>query len=475
MSSNHHHPDESPQAPNHSEQNILTFGCRLNSYESELIKKNMQESGLDSNPNVIILNSCAVTNNAERELKQTINKIKNRNPEAVVIVTGCAVQANPQKYDSDSKISFIIGNIEKTKLETFQAIKHSIDNNLPLTLQNMQNTQAPHKHQDELFKKETNQPHFGISTQKSGISNIMSANYIHEELVTDFSGKSRAFLQIQNGCNHRCTFCIIPFGRGNSRSVPVAQIVEGIHKIISNGYNEIVFTGVDITDYGKDLPASPTLGQMIKRVLKACPSLKRLRLSSIDVAEIDTDILDLIANEPRFMPYLHLSLQSGSDIILKRMARRHTSKQIIDFCSQARTLRPDITFGADIIVGFPTETENDFNNSLDIVNNCKISFLHTFSYSPKQGTPAAKMPQIASIIKKQRHKIIDQAGKSQLQQLHNSMLGSTQSVLIETNIARCENFTTITLENSTHNIPQSSIAKVQITTLQNNMLYAKLI
>jgi threonylcarbamoyladenosine tRNA methylthiotransferase MtaB len=383
---------------------VITFGCRLNSYESELIKKSATQAGLE---NAVIFNSCAVTSESERQLRQAIRKTRKEKPDAKIIVTGCAAQVNPEKYAQMPEVNQVLGNEEKSKPNSY----------------------------------------LSLTTEKILVNDIMSIKETAPQLIEGAEGKARAFLQVQNGCNHRCTFCIIPYGRGNSRSVGIGEIVNQCKTLVANGYNELVFTGVDITDYGKDLPAIPTLGQMMRRVLNLVPELKRLRLSSIDVAEIDEDLLDLIANEKRLMPHLHLSLQAGDNMILKRMKRRHTREQVIEFCKLARSLRPDVVFGADIIAGFPTETDEMFENSLRIVEEADLTFLHVFPYSEREGTPASRMPLVEKKIRKERAKKLRDLGDAQVAKHYKTQVGRTLSAVIENdNTARAEDFSLIKSE-----------------------------
>lgn len=382
---------------------VVTFGCRLNAYESELIKKSATAAGLS---NTIIFNSCAVTSEAERQLRQSIRKMKRANPLSKIIVTGCAAQINPQKYADMPEVDQVLGNEEKVKAKSYN------------------------------FSTE----------EKILVNDIMSIKETALQLIDGVEGKARAFLQVQNGCNHRCTFCTIPYGRGNSRSVAIGEIVNQTRILVENGYNEIVLTGVDITDYGKDLPGQPTLGQMIKRLLALVPNLGRLRLSSIDVAEIDQDLFWLVEHEKRLMPHLHLSLQAGDNMILKRMKRRHSREQVIEFCAKARQLRPDVVFGADIIAGFPTETEEMFENSLKIVQEAGLTFLHVFPYSERDGTPAARMPQVEKKVRKERAKKLRDLGAQMVARHNANQIGKTLSVIIESNdTARAEDFSLVKL------------------------------
>ncbi len=401
---------------------VVTFGCRLNTYESELIKKSATEAGLN---NAIIFNSCAVTSESERQLRQAIRKARRENPDAKIIVTGCAAQVNPEKYAQMPEVNQVLGNEEKSKAESYQPFK----------------------------------------TERILVNDIMSIKETAPQLIEGVEGRARAFLQVQNGCNHRCTFCIIPYGRGNSRSVGIGEIVAQCKTLIANGYNELVFTGVDITDYGKDLPAAPTLGQMIRRVFNLVPELKRLRLSSIDVAEIDEDLLELIANEPRLMPHLHLSLQAGDNMILKRMKRRHTREQVIEFCEKVSKLRPDVVFGADIIAGFPTETDEMFENTMKIVEEAGLTFLHVFPYSEREGTPASKMPQVEKKIRKERAKKLRELGDIKISEHYERQHNKILSVIIEDqNSARAEDFSHVKSIDPLGQIGEIKVVKVEKTT-----------
>lgn len=385
---------------------IITFGCRLNSYESTVIERLTAEAGLKD---AIVFNSCAVTSEAERQLRQAIRKKRKENPNSTIILTGCAAQVNHAKYANMPEVDHIIGNTEKMIADSY----------------NLQ------------------------EREKVSVTDIMEAKEIVPHMIDGFEGKARAFLQVQNGCNHRCTFCIIPYARGNSRSVPLGEIVEQAKILCDKGYKELVLTGVDITDYGADLPGTPRFGSMIKRLLKNVPELKRLRLSSIDVAEVDDDLLDLIANEPRLMPYLHLSLQAGDNMILKRMKRRHTREQVLSFCTKARELRPNITFGADIIAGFPTESDEMFENTLRIISEANLQFLHIFPYSEREGTPAAKMPQVDKPIRRRRAELLRHAGNIQLSRHYESCVGKTVDVVFESDDkARAEDFSLVKVLNN---------------------------
>lgn len=389
---------------------VITFGCRLNAYESEVIKSALHD--IPQEQHIMIFNSCAVTKEAERQLKQSLRKSRKQHPDAKIIVTGCAAQINPSYYAELEEVDMVLGNEEKLHASSYQKILA-----LP-------------------------------AEEKILVNDIMSVKETASHLIEGLEGKTRAFIQVQNGCNHRCTFCIIPYGRGNSRSVPIGEIVQQIKQLVEHGYKEVVLTGVDISDYGLDLPGKPRLGEMVKRVLALVPELPRLRLSSIDVAEIDHNILDLLASEPRFMPYLHLSVQAGDNMILKRMKRRHTREQVIAFCDKVRAFRPDVTFGADIIAGFPTEDEAMFQQSVDLITEAGLQFLHVFPYSEREGTPAAKMPALPHTVRKERARILRAAGQKMEQALYASKVGKVEEVLVEKdNIGRCRDFAGLTLEN----------------------------
>jgi len=387
---------------------VITFGCRLNSYESEVINQHIEKSTLK---NVAVFNTCAVTKEAERQAKQAIRKYKRENPDTKIIVTGCAAQINPASYEKIEGVDKVVGNEEKLKAKTFDASGFIGD------------------------------------SEKILVNDIMSIKETASQLVGGLEGRARAFMQVQNGCNHRCTFCIIPYGRGNSRSVPIGEIVSQAKILVEKGYNEIVLTGVDISGYGSDLPGEPTLGEMLKRLLKIVPDIKRIRLSSIDVAEIDEDLLWLIENETRLMPHLHLSLQAGDDMILKRMKRRHNRQQVLEFCARVRKMRPDMVFGADIIAGFPTETDEMFENTLKIIHEAGLVHLHIFPYSKREGTPAAKIPnQVPKETRKKRAAKLRQAGEIELAKLRKTRIGKVENVVVESgNIGRTEQFLEVEL------------------------------
>ncbi len=386
---------------------IVTFGCRLNSYESEVMSEHARYAGLDD---AIIINSCAVTNEAVRQARQTVRRLKRENPDAKVIVTGCAAQIDPQMFDKMDEVNFVIGNDEKMKAETFQGLA-----------------------------TETSEP--------CQVNDIMSVTETAGHLISAFGGRARAYVQVQNGCDHRCTFCIIPFGRGNSRSVPAGEVVHQVSHLVNEGYKEIVITGVDITAYGRDLPGEPSLGKLCQQILKHVPDLKRLRISSIDSVEADDALMDVIANDERLMPHLHLSLQAGDNMILKRMKRRHSREDAIAFCSQVRELRPNIVFGADIIAGFPTETDEMFENSLRLVEECGLTFLHVFPFSPRPGTPAALMPQVTKAVIKERAARLRALGNERLLSYMETLDGQPVELLMERGqMGRAENFIEVQLD-----------------------------
>ena len=391
---------------------LVTFGCRLNSVESEAIRHGAEGAGLH---NVIIVNTCAVTAEAVRQARQAIRRMKRDNPAARIIVTGCAAQTEPETFADMAEVDRIIGNDAKTDAATWAEARQVLD--------------------------------FGIGAEERvRVNDIMMVTETAAHLVDGLEGRTRAFVQVQNGCDHRCTFCIIPFGRGNSRSVPMGAVVDQVRRLVDNGYAEVVITGVDITSYGGGLPGEPKLGALVKAILKHVPELARLRLSSIDSVEADPDLLDAFANDARLMPHLHLSLQAGDDMILKRMKRRHSRTDSIEFCNQVRRLRPDVVFGADLIAGFPTETDEMFANTLAIVEDCGLTHLHVFPFSPRKGTPAARMPQVKREIVKARAKALREAGEVALARHLAAQVGQTRSVLIESaSMGRTEHFTPVRL------------------------------
>ncbi|OYR11922.1 tRNA (N(6)-L-threonylcarbamoyladenosine(37)-C(2))-methylthiotransferase MtaB [Brucella grignonensis] len=388
---------------------VVTFGCRLNTYESEVMKREADSAGLgELKDGAIIFNTCAVTSEAVRQARQAIRKARRDNPEARIIVTGCAAQTESAKFEAMDEVDLILGNEEKLKANSYRML-----------------------------------PDFGVNQfEKVRVNDIMEVRETASHMVDAIEGRARAFVQVQNGCDHRCTFCIIPYGRGNSRSVPMGGVIDQVKRLVDNGYAEVVLTGVDMTSYGPDLPGSLRLGKLVKTVLSQVPDLQRLRLSSIDSIEADEDLMEAIANEKRLMPHLHLSLQAGDDMILKRMKRRHLRDDSIRFCEDVRALRPDIVFGADIIAGFPTETEEMFANSMKIVEECGLTHLHVFPYSAREGTPAARMPQVRREIVKDRAKRLRAVGDRAYEKHLASLNGTVQRLLIEKEgIARTEGFT----------------------------------
>ena len=384
---------------------VITFGCRLNTYESEVMRSQAEKAGLN---NAILVNTCAVTGEAVRQARQAIRRARRDNPHARIIVTGCAAQTEKNTFAEMAEVDAVLGNEEKLKSASYRAL-----------------------------------PDFGVSAEeKLRVNDIMSVRATAPQMIRHIDGHVRAFIQVQNGCDHRCTFCIIPYGRGNSRSVPMGAVVDQARNLTESGYCEIVLTGVDATSYGADLPGEPTLGLLAKTLLKQIPDIRRLRLSSIDSIEADKHLMDLIADEPRFMPHLHLSLQHGDDMILKRMKRRHSRADAISFIEDVRRLRPEMSFGADMIAGFPTETEEMFGNAVGLAEEAGIAHLHVFPYSPRPGTPAARMPQLDRALIKERAARLREAGQ-RLHQTHlGSMVGTRQWLLVENNgLAHTENFT----------------------------------
>jgi threonylcarbamoyladenosine tRNA methylthiotransferase MtaB len=381
---------------------VVTFGCRLNAFESEVIAREAERAGLTD---TIVINSCAVTNEAVAQARQSIRRLKRQRPSARIVVTGCAAQTEPGMFAGMAEVDRVVGNDDKMRGEAWRAARTALDAAVS----------------------------FGIGpSEKVAVADIMAVREMAPHLLEGFQrGLPRVFVQVQNGCDHRCTFCIIPYGRGNSRSVPMGAVVAQVRALVERGHAEIVLTGVDLTSYGADLPGAPKLGLLAKQILRHVPDLKRLRISSIDQVEVDRDLLDLIADEERLMPHLHLSLQSGDDLVLKRMKRRHSRGEAIQFCAQVRRLRPDIALGADIIAGFPTESEAMFARSQDLVEECDLTFLHVFPYSRRPGTPAARMPQVAGEQVKERARRLRTTAEAALQRRLASETGATRQVLVE--------------------------------------------
>ncbi|MCH7539248.1 MAG: tRNA (N(6)-L-threonylcarbamoyladenosine(37)-C(2))-methylthiotransferase MtaB [Proteobacteria bacterium] len=385
---------------------IITFGCRLNAYESEVIRGLARRAGL---ADAVIVNTCAVTAEAERQARQAIRRARRARPGAKIIVTGCAAQINPRAFAAMPEVDRVLGNEDKLRIESFCA-----DLDEPVL-----------------------------------VSDIMAVKETAGHLIQGFEGRARAFVQVQQGCDHRCTFCIIPYGRGPSRSVPVGRVVAQVRTLLANGYREVVLTGVDLTAYGLDLPGRPSLGSMVRRLLAQVPELERLRLSSLDPVEMDRELIRLIAEEPRLMPHLHLSLQAGDDMILKRMKRRHSRADAVHLCARIRRLRPDVVFGADLIAGFPTETEAAFQNTLSLIEDCGLTWLHVFPYSERPGTPAARMPQVPVPVRKARAARLRAAGEAALGRFLESRVGTQAQVLVEKEeLGRSEHFAPVRLDRS---------------------------
>ena len=380
---------------------IVTFGCRLNAYESNAIRHHAQAAGLDD---IVVVNTCAVTAEAVRQARQTIRAHARARPGARVIVTGCAAQTDPASFAAMPEVDRVIGNEDKLAAQAWAGARIALES-----------------------------PQAVAGALKIAVSDIMAASTNASPPVEAREGRSRAFVQVQNGCDHRCTFCIIPFGRGNSRSTPVATVVAQVRRLVELGVHEVVLTGVDITSYAT--ADAPVLGMLVKRILREVPELARLRLSSIDSVEADRDLIDALANEPRLMPHLHLSLQAGDDLILKRMKRRHLRADAVAFCANVRRLRPDVVFGADIIAGFPTETEDMFAHSLDLVAECDLVHLHVFPFSPRPGTPAARMPQVDRAVIKDRARRLRQRGDAALSAHLQLQVGTRRQVLTESHAA----------------------------------------
>ena len=411
---------------------VLTFGCRLNAVESAVIGAHLDAAGAED---VIVVNTCAVTAEAERQARQAIRRARRDNPGARIVVTGCAAQINPEAWAAMPEVDRVAGNIEKLRADTWS---------LPAT-------KAP----------------------RIAVSDIMAARETAHFLVTEFGGRARAFVQVQSGCDHRCTFCVIPFGRGPSRSVPVGEVVRQVRTRVEAGYREVVLTGVDITAYGADLPGRPSLGQLVRRLLALVPGLPRLRLSSLDPVEIDQELWRLLAEEPRLMPHLHLSVQAGDDLILKRMRRRHLRRDVIAVAERARRLRPDIVLGADLIAGFPTETEAQAANTRALVDEAGLTFLHVFPFSPRPGTPASRMPQLAPQVIRDRAAALREHGRSAAKRFYASRIGTDAFLLAEreTGEGHTEHFAPARLVRG--RIDPGTIARVRITAANDLGLLAE--
>ena len=410
-----------------------TLGCRLNAYETEAMKELAAAAGVD---NAVVINTCAVTAEAVRKAKQEIRRLARENPGAPVIVTGCAAQTEPETFAAMPEVTKVVGNTEKMQADTWASLRV---------------------------------PDLIGTTERVQVDDIMSVKETAGHLIDGF-GRHRAYVQVQNGCDHRCTFCIIPFGRGNSRSVPAGVVVEQIKRLVDRGFHEVVLTGVDLTSWGADLPATPRLGDLVMRILKLVPDLQRLRISSIDSIEADEMLMQAIATEPRLMPHLHLSLQAGDDMILKRMKRRHLRDDAIRFCEEARRLRPDIVFGADIIAGFPTETEEMFVNSIRLVQDCGLTFLHVFPFSPRKGTPAARMPQVKGPVIKDRAARLRAAGDVALSRHLSAQVGIEHRILMEgPRLGRTGQFTEVAFASDQ---PEGQIVTARISGFADGRLTA---
>lgn len=398
------------RAPDGDAPIFATLGCRLNTYETAAMQELAAAAGVSD---AVVVNTCAVTAEAVRKARQEIRRLRRENPQARIIVTGCAAQTEPQTFADMPEVHAVIGNAEKMQPATWAGLA----------------------------------PDLIGATERVQVDDIMSVRETAGHLIDGFGTRSRAYVQVQNGCDHRCTFCIIPYGRGNSRSVPAGVVVDQIKRLVGRGYNEVVLTGVDMTSWGADLPGTPALGDLVRRVLRLVPGLPRLRISSIDSIEADPALMDCIADEPRLMPHLHLSLQAGDDMILKRMKRRHLRDDAIRFCAEARRLRPDIVFGADIIAGFPTETEAMFENSLRLVEECGLTWLHVFPFSPRPGTPAARMPQLDGRTVKARAARLRALGQARVERYLAALNGTVQPVLMEApHRGRTEQFAEVAFE-----------------------------
>ena len=408
-----------------------TLGCRLNSYETESMRNMAGTVGLN---NAVVINTCAVTHQAVSKSRQEIRRLRRENPNSTLIVTGCAAQIDPKGFSKMHEVDFVLGNSEKMRPEIWSNLASG----------------AP------------------VESERVQVDDIMSISETATHLIDGFGTRSRAYVQIQNGCDHRCTFCTIPFGRGNSRSVPAGVVVEQIKRLVQKGYNEIVLTGVDLTSWGADLPTHPKLGNLITRILRLVPDLNRLRISSIDSIEVDEEFLDAIATERRLMPHFHLSLQHGDDLILKRMKRRHLREDAILFCEQVRKLRPEVTFGADIIAGFPTESDEHFENSIKLVEECGLTWLHIFPYSKRDGTPAARMPQIDGRIIKSRAELLRSLGKKVRSKHLKEQIGRKHKVLMESSVlGRTEQFAEVLFASPKQ---EGSIVDATISDASNSQL-----
>ena len=403
---------------------VLTFGCRLNAFESEVIRGHAVSAGLDD---AVIINTCAVTAEAERQARQAIRRAKRLHPHSRIIVTGCAAQIDPARFAAMKEVDLVLGNAEKLKPESYR------DN-----------------------------------TPRIAVGDIMALKETAAHLIDGFENRARAFIEVQQGCDHRCTFCIIPYGRGNSRSVPIGEIVRQVRDLVAKGFREVVLTGVDLTGFGADLPGSPPLGQLCRRLLALVPELERLRLSSLDPIEIDDELWRLIGEEPRLLPHLHLSIQAGDDLILKRMKRRHSRAQALDACTRARSLRPGIALGADLIAGFPTEDEVMFMHTLDLVEEAQLDYLHVFPFSPRPNTPAARMPPVSRALVRERAARLRAAGAAALARALAARVGTNAQILVERpGFGRSEHYAPVRFEGAA---ATGDVIRVNLTSAHPDML-----
>ncbi len=420
-----------------SKPEIITFGCRLNSFESEVIKGQAADAGLED---VVVIHTCAVTAEAERQARQAIRRARRERPDAKIVVTGCSAQISPDRYAAMDEVDHVVGNQEKLTATPWQALAKVTDD-------------AP----------------------RIMVGDVEAIRETAGHLVDGIGGRSRAFVQVQNGCDHRCTFCIIPYGRGPSRSIPAGEVVAQTRRLVEHGHKEVVLTGVDLTSYGRDLPGQPTLGQLTRRLLKLVPDLPRLRLSSIDPAEVDPDLFELIASEPRLMPHLHLSVQAGDTLTLKRMKRRHTRDDVISLTRICKGLRPEIAFGADLITGFPTETEAMFDNTLRLVEEADLTFLHVFPYSPREGTPAARMPQVERAVAKERAARLRRAGEQALDRFLDREMSRRATLLVEQSQGgHTETFAPFRFGDPANAPAPGSLASVVAERVEDGMLIGRL-
>ncbi len=439
---------------------VITLGCRLNAAESEAMR--MLAGGEDD---LVIVNSCAVTNEAVRQTRQAIRKAKRARPDARVFVTGCAAQVEPETFAAMPEVARVLGNREKMLAESYFPVRAEPVEALPFLLTEPEERNGLRQAQAE------RELGFGVSAAEIRVSDIMAVRETAPHLAAGFAERSRAFVEVQNGCDHRCTFCIIPYGRGNSRSVPAGLVVERIRKLVGEGFREVVLTGVDVTSYGPDLPGAPTLGALIERILRYVPELPRLRLSSLDCIEMDERLFDIACHEPRFMPHLHMSFQAGDDLVLKRMKRRHKRRDAVETVARLKAKRPEIAIGADLIAGFPTETEAMAENSLRLIEECDIVMGHIFPFSPKKGTPAARMPQVPPALVKERARRLREACAARKAAWLDGLVGTRQKMLVESDgQGHAENFAPIQLRHPSESWNDGEIVEVQTIAVENGTL-----